>query len=62
MNRAKARGTKSGKPIGRPVSSKYKMDIARQALIAGQSVREAAAVSKLSVGKVWSIRKELKIN
>ena len=59
ISRAKLKGTKSGKAIGRPAASNRKLELARDALIEGQSVRGAAVASKLSVGKVASIRREL---
>ena len=59
MKRAQNKGTRSGKAIGRPVARTRQVDDARTALLAGQSVRAAATKSKLSVGKVASIRRAL---
>ena len=57
--RAQIKGTRSGKSIGRPAARVRQVDDARAALLAGQSVRAAAIKSKLSVGKVASIRRAL---
>jgi DNA invertase Pin-like site-specific DNA recombinase len=59
LARARTKGTRSGKAIGRPRARKAHEESARTALLAGQSVRSAASASKLSVGKVAMIRRSL---
>ena len=59
MARAKTKGTRSGRAIGRPKISGWATDGARAGLLAGQSVRETAKSAKLSVGKVAAIRRAL---
>jgi DNA invertase Pin-like site-specific DNA recombinase len=57
--RAKKKGTKSGKAIGRPTADPKRLDAARDALVAGKSVRETASVASISVGKVAELRKAM---
>ncbi len=62
MARAKSKGTRSGRAIGRPKVSSSVADGARAGLLAGQSVRETANAAKLSVGKVAAIRRALVVS
>jgi DNA invertase Pin-like site-specific DNA recombinase len=62
MARAKSKGTRSGRAIGRPKVSGRAADGARAGLLAGQSVRETANAAKLSVGKVAAIRRALVVS
>jgi DNA invertase Pin-like site-specific DNA recombinase len=57
--RAKAQGTKSGKPIGRPSLPHKVRDAARDALLSGATVRAACRASGASVGSVGQIRQQL---
>jgi DNA invertase Pin-like site-specific DNA recombinase len=57
--RAKTKGTKSGKAIGRPTADLKCLDTARAALTAGKSVRQAASEAEISVGKVAELRKAM---
>ncbi len=57
--RAKANGTKSGRPIGRPTLKRKKLDAARAALADGQSIRAAALAAGISVGSAAALRKEM---
>jgi DNA invertase Pin-like site-specific DNA recombinase len=57
--RAKANGTKSGRPIGRPALKRKKLDAARAALADGQSIRAAALAAGISVGAAASLRKAI---
>jgi DNA invertase Pin-like site-specific DNA recombinase len=57
--RAKASGTKSGRPIGRPALKTKRVNAARAALAEGQSIRAAALVAGISVGSVAALRKEM---
>jgi DNA invertase Pin-like site-specific DNA recombinase len=55
LERAKATGTRTGNPFGRPVLSTRKTEIARTALANGASVRAAAklaGISKSAAGKL----------
>jgi hypothetical protein len=58
LERAKATGTRTGNPFGRPVLSTRKTEIARTALANGASVRVAAklagirGISKSAAGKL----------
>ena len=55
LERAKATGTRTGNPFGRPVLSSRKTEIARAALANGASVRAAAklaGISKSAAGKL----------
>jgi DNA invertase Pin-like site-specific DNA recombinase len=60
--RAKAKGTKSGKAIGRPPLKTRKLDAACTALAAGQSIRVAALAAGISVGAVAALRKGMADN
>jgi DNA invertase Pin-like site-specific DNA recombinase len=55
--RAKASGTKSGRPIGRPALKTKRLNAARAALAEGQSIRAAALVAGISVGSAAALRK-----
>jgi DNA invertase Pin-like site-specific DNA recombinase len=57
--RAKAEGTKSGKPIGRPALKNKRMDVARAALAEGKSIRAAALTAGISVGSAAALRKAM---
>ena len=55
LERAKATGTRTGNPFGRPVLSTRKTEIARAALANSASVRGAAklaGISKSAAGKL----------
>jgi DNA invertase Pin-like site-specific DNA recombinase len=54
--RARQKGTKSGRAIGRPAAPSDKLDAAKAALASGMTVRAAAAEAGLSVGKVGRLR------
>ncbi len=49
--RAKAKGTKSGKAIGRPPPNTRKLDAARAALTERQSIRAAALAAGSALGR-----------
>lgn len=57
--RARAQGTKSGKPFGRPKSANYSIKDIGERLLAGGSVRQVAEATKASVGAVAKVRKDL---
>jgi DNA invertase Pin-like site-specific DNA recombinase len=57
MARAKAKGTRSGRAIGRPIAAPGKVKAAQRALMDGATVRAAAELAGLSVGKVAELRK-----
>lgn len=57
--RAKAEGTKSGKPFGRPKGADYSTKDIGERLLAGGSVRQVARATKASVGAVAKVRKDL---
>jgi len=57
--RAKAKGTKSGKTIGRPPLKTKKLDAAHTALAEGHSIRAAALAAGISVGAVAALKKEM---
>jgi len=57
--RAKATGTKSGRPIGRPALRRKKLDAAQAALADGQSIRAAALAAGISVGTAAALRKAM---
>src|SRR5271157_4895770 len=57
--RAKANGTKSGRPIGRPALKTKRLDAARAALAEGQSIRVAALAAGISVGSVAALSKAI---
>ena len=57
--RAKAKGTKSGKAIGRPQLKTKKLDAARAALAEGRSIRASALAAGISVGAVAALKKEM---
>ena len=59
LARARLKGTRSGKAIGRPAAKSALLDRAREELRSGASVRTAAKASKLSVGKVAAIRRTM---
>jgi DNA invertase Pin-like site-specific DNA recombinase len=59
LARARVKGTKSGKAIGRPAADGKAVAAARKALAAGESVRKAAEVAGLSVGKVAQIKQAM---
>jgi len=59
LARARLKGTRSGKAIGRPAAKSALLDRAREELRSGASVRTAAKASKLSVGKVAAIRRSM---
>ena len=59
--RAKAKGTKSGKAIGRPSLKTKKLDAARTALAEGHSIRAAALAAGISVGAVAALKKEMAV-
>jgi DNA invertase Pin-like site-specific DNA recombinase len=48
--RAKANGTKSGKPLGRPVMKAKRLNAAHATRAEGQSIRAAALAAGISVG------------
>jgi DNA invertase Pin-like site-specific DNA recombinase len=56
LARARVKGTKSGKPIGRPAATNHKLKLASKALADGASLREAAVASGLSVGRVHKLK------
>jgi DNA invertase Pin-like site-specific DNA recombinase len=55
--RARASGTKSGRPIGRPALKTKRLNAARAALAEGQSIRAAALAAGISVGSAAALRK-----
>ena len=55
--RARANGTKSGRPIGRPALKTKKLEAARKALAEGKSIRTAALAAGISVGSAAALRK-----
>jgi DNA invertase Pin-like site-specific DNA recombinase len=59
LARAKQKGTKSGKPIGRPAADGKAVAAARKALAGGASVRQAAETAGLSVGKTGQIKQAM---
>jgi DNA invertase Pin-like site-specific DNA recombinase len=59
LARAREKGTRSGRAIGRPAAALGKVDAAQRALMAGATVRAAAGQSGLSVGKVAGLRKRM---
>lgn len=59
LARARAQGTRSGKPIGRPSLPHKVRDAAHAALLSGASVRGASRASGASLGAVSTMRKEL---
>ena len=56
LARARARGTKSGRSIGRPAVADKAAQAARNALKAGSTIRQAAQMAGLSVGKVGQLK------
>jgi DNA invertase Pin-like site-specific DNA recombinase len=56
---AKQQGTRSGRPFGRPPLPSATLDKLRNALLAGQSVREAAQLVKVSKSAAGDVRAEL---
>jgi DNA invertase Pin-like site-specific DNA recombinase len=59
LARAKVKGTRSGKAIGRPAADGKAVQAARKALASGASVRQAAEIAGLSVGKTGQIRQAM---
>jgi DNA invertase Pin-like site-specific DNA recombinase len=59
LARARVRGTKSGRAIGRPAVSDKAVQAARCALEAGSTIRQAAQMAGLSVGKVGQLKREM---
>ena len=57
--RAKASGTKSGGPIGRPALRRKRLDAAQPVLADGQSIRAAALAAGISVGTAAALRKAM---
>lgn len=57
--RARVKGTKSGKAIGRPTQSTATKEEVSTLLLASNSVRTVAKATKLSVGTVAAVRAEL---
>jgi DNA invertase Pin-like site-specific DNA recombinase len=55
--RARQKGTRTGRAIGRPTAAPRKIEAAQRALMGGATVRAAAELSGLSVGKVAGLRK-----
>ena len=58
LARARARGTKSGRAIGRPAVADRALQAARNALAAGSTICQAAQMAGLSVGKVGQLKLE----
>jgi len=56
---AKQHGTRSGKPFGRPSLPPATLDKVRNALVSGQSVREAAKRAKVSKSAAGDVRTAL---
>ncbi len=59
LARARAGGTKSGRAIGRPAVADKAAQAARNALAAGSTIRQAAQMAGLSVGKVGQLKLEI---
>lgn len=59
LARARAQGTRSGRPLGRPGLTPVVREAARAALLSGASVRQAQRASGASVGSISGMRKEL---
>ncbi len=55
--RAKVKGTKSGKAIGRPALKLKEVEAARKALAKGLSIRAAAEAAGISVGSVAALKR-----
>src|SRR5215469_2292418 len=55
--RARAKGTKTGRAIGRPRIKGHKLDAAYAALADGKTVRAAARAAGISVGAAAALRK-----
>ena len=54
--RARQKGTRTGRAIGRPIAAPDKVKAAQRALAYGMTVRAAPAAAGLSVGKVGRLR------
>jgi DNA invertase Pin-like site-specific DNA recombinase len=57
--RARAKGTKTGRAIGRPRIKGHKLDAAHAALADGKTVRAVARAAGISVGAAAALRKHL---
>lgn len=57
--RAKAEGTRSGKPFGRPRGANYSTKEISDRLLAGASVRQVVKATRASIGAVAKVRKAL---
>lgn len=57
--RARVQGTRSGKPIGRAPTPTHVREVARAALLAGQSVRTVCRAVGASVGVIGQLRSDM---
>ena len=56
---ARTSGTRSGKAIGRPKGTDYRIEAVKTALLDGHSVRETSKETGASVGTTAAVRKQL---
>lgn len=59
LSRAREKGTRSGKSIGRPRNGTYSEDQIKAALLEGASVRSVVKATGASIGTVAAVRKSL---
>ena len=59
MERARRRGTKSGRPIGRPETPRRKLDAVRAELAKGTGIIKAARLAGVGVSVAQRVKKEM---